>query len=612
LDTTPLANGNHDISVVVDDCVNTNRADVQVNIDNSTDGGTVNGGDDFVDEFGCTNFTTNLSARLISPADSANLSGQANLTVEARATGGQSISRVIYLVDLDLAAESSTAPYNSSLNTTYYTDGAHIITAIAMGENGNCSDYTDENSRSNVLFSNYLGSDDNARPYITNVSIEPTRDTLRIAWQTTMVTNALVEYGTTLSLGARVDSSQQNNDHEITLTGLQPNQLYYLKLSGRTTTGVAAEDYYTSASTNTNINVGDNHGCDQAAVNAYYACYYNNSDLTDMRFAQNENGINYSWSAGQSPDSRISPDTFSIIWQGQFFFDGGEYEFEATVDDGVRIYIDGNRIIDEWRNQNASTFRSISDISRGDHIVTMEYFQDTGTGEANLNWIYLGQNGDNPDSPTTPTSTCDVATNPNCDPNGEYNLMTINDINAFPTDISVDFSFRVSESANSTIYYGTSRSNLVSTINIGFSTDPDAVYRREARGLQPDTTYYYRIESTSNANAQRQAESPILSFTTHYAPNRQDMTASVSWDSTCEGVGRVYFDRFPHTSLAAYASSPYGGVVTAGRSGNRYTAVIVGLSSGVTYHYRHEIEGCAGSITPALNQADKTFTTPVN
>ncbi|OUC07396.1 hypothetical protein RY27_15175, partial [Litorilinea aerophila] len=72
---------------------------------------------------------------------------------------------------------------------------------------------------------------------------------------------------------------------------------------------------------------------------------------------RNDREIDFNWGTG-SPDSRIPSDNFSARWTRRITFEAGRYRFYARADDGVRVYVDDNRIINEWHD------------SRGDELYT--------------------------------------------------------------------------------------------------------------------------------------------------------------------------------------------------------------------------------------------------
>ena len=47
----------------------------------------------------------------------------------------------------------------------------------------------------------------------------------------------------------------------------------------------------------------------------------------------------------------MGADTFSIRFTQQVDLTAGEYTFTTTSDDGVRVKVDGDLVIDKWVNQ---------------------------------------------------------------------------------------------------------------------------------------------------------------------------------------------------------------------------------------------------------------------
>ena len=70
------------------------------------------------------------------------------------------------------------------------------------------------------------------------------------------------------------------------------------------------------------------------------ATYYNSTDLTGA-VAYTEtlpNGININWGTG-SPNASVHNDNFSARFTSVQLFNAGTYEFVASSDDGVRVFI---------------------------------------------------------------------------------------------------------------------------------------------------------------------------------------------------------------------------------------------------------------------------------
>ncbi|MEO0331536.1 MAG: PA14 domain-containing protein, partial [Bacteroidota bacterium] len=83
----------------------------------------------------------------------------------------------------------------------------------------------------------------------------------------------------------------------------------------------------------------------------------------------------------------ISENNFSARWSTRSYFDGGLYDFISRADDGVRVYIDGVKIIDKW---SATAPFSRDDgyvlVPEGEHDVVVEYFEAGGSAALNFTW----------------------------------------------------------------------------------------------------------------------------------------------------------------------------------------------------------------------------------
>src|SRR5439155_1112541 len=115
--------------------------------------------------------------------------------------------------------------------------------------------------------------------------------------------------------------------------------------------------------------------------NGLTATYFDNDDLTGKSISRVDPTVNFDWGAG-SPNGAIAADTFSARWTGQIqstdrrvHFNWGtaapmsgigadtysvrwtgqvmaqkteEYTFYTQSDDGVRVWVNGQKLIDNW------------------------------------------------------------------------------------------------------------------------------------------------------------------------------------------------------------------------------------------------------------------------
>lgn len=134
--------------------------------------------------------------------------------------------------------------------------------------------------------------------------------------------------------------------------------------------------------------------------NSFLGCYYNNNNLTNFVLSRIDNSINFNFGLG-SPDVSIGADTFSTRWEGDFVFEAGNYTFSATGDDGIRLYIDNNLVINKWIDQPPTTYTNTYSMSAGTHRIKFESYDSGGGAVAKLSWVKVV-------SPVTPAPTAPV------------------------------------------------------------------------------------------------------------------------------------------------------------------------------------------------------------
>ncbi len=118
----------------------------------------------------------------------------------------------------------------------------------------------------------------------------------------------------------------------------------------------------------------------------WYVEYFNNPHLQGYPAAiGSEIEINHHWGFN-SPRQGIPADHFSARWSANIEFEQGDYTFIATVDDGVRVWVDGELIIDRWQVQAVKTYTARRFFVGGTHHVQMAYFEKTGEATAQFTW----------------------------------------------------------------------------------------------------------------------------------------------------------------------------------------------------------------------------------
>ncbi len=85
--------------------------------------------------------------------------------------------------------------------------------------------------------------------------------------------------------------------------------------------------------------------------------------------------LNRSW--GGSPAPGVNSDYFATIAHGEFSIQKGDYVLDVTSDDGVRVFLDGKLILDDW-TYHAPKSESISVRLGGKHKIRVEHFELNG------------------------------------------------------------------------------------------------------------------------------------------------------------------------------------------------------------------------------------------
>jgi hypothetical protein len=98
--------------------------------------------------------------------------------------------------------------------------------------------------------------------------------------------------------------------------------------------------------------------------------------------------VQFDW--GQAaPVSKVNFDHFQVRWTGAVQPRFSErYYFELVADDGVRLWVDGQLLIDQWdiRSHQTKMRASIDLIASRKHDLKLEYFDASGKAFVSLYW----------------------------------------------------------------------------------------------------------------------------------------------------------------------------------------------------------------------------------
>lgn len=136
----------------------------------------------------------------------------------------------------------------------------------------------------------------------------------------------------------------------------------------------------------------------EAADANWTARYWNNRNLSgDPVIRREESAIDHDWGGG-GPNDVLIPggDNFSARWTRNVNFAAGSYRFTATMDDGMRVWIDDTQIINSWTDSQEHTVTADVYLNAGDHHIRVEYYEAGGDAVAKLSWAQIGGAGPQP------------------------------------------------------------------------------------------------------------------------------------------------------------------------------------------------------------------------
>ena len=116
--------------------------------------------------------------------------------------------------------------------------------------------------------------------------------------------------------------------------------------------------------------------------------YFRNKDLKGKpAFVKVDSAVDFSWEKAAPAD--IPTDNFSVRWTGKVKAPkSGVYTFATYADDGARLWVDGECIVDDWKPGRASDISGkIRLKAEKEYDIKMEYYEAGAGARAKLKWV---------------------------------------------------------------------------------------------------------------------------------------------------------------------------------------------------------------------------------
>ena len=119
--------------------------------------------------------------------------------------------------------------------------------------------------------------------------------------------------------------------------------------------------------------------------------YFDNINLTGLKVKRIDPTINFEWKADK-PAPEIGADTFSVRWQGWVKPKvSGPHTFFTLSDDGVRLWVNGQLLIDQWTDHAPTEHSGQISLQAGQKVeIKIEFFENAGSATIKLSWSAPG------------------------------------------------------------------------------------------------------------------------------------------------------------------------------------------------------------------------------
>ncbi len=117
------------------------------------------------------------------------------------------------------------------------------------------------------------------------------------------------------------------------------------------------------------------------------ADYYTGTSFGSKVLSRTDATVNFDWGTA-APAANVPADNYSVRWSGQVqpLYDE-TYSFYTTTDDGVRLTVNGVKLIDNWTQHSATENVGTIALKAGTkYTILLEYYEGGGDAVAKLAW----------------------------------------------------------------------------------------------------------------------------------------------------------------------------------------------------------------------------------
>jgi uncharacterized repeat protein (TIGR03806 family) len=152
---------------------------------------------------------------------------------------------------------------------------------------------------------------------------------------------------------------------------------------GAVNSGVASASFVNTAQAGNGVGLLGQYWTNTTAL-----AFTNVAFNTPATLVRTDAVVNFNWSTN-GPDPSIGQTNFTASWTGSVQAQYNEtYTFTTIADDGVRLWVNGQLLVDDWNTHSTLTTNSGSITLNAQQLynIQLDYFQNTGNAVAQLLW----------------------------------------------------------------------------------------------------------------------------------------------------------------------------------------------------------------------------------
>jgi hypothetical protein len=314
--------------------------------------------------------------------------------------------------------------------------------------------------------------------------------------------------------------------------------------------------------------------------------YFSGMNFENFMLTRIDPEIDFNWGDPGGPDPLVGDDNFSCRWTGEVEAGFTEtYTFYGAADDGVRLWVDGQQLVNAWIDQGTTEYSGEIDLIAGNtYSIVMEQYENGGGATAYLRWS----------SASTPKQII---------PQAALSLL-VHAHSPYPTsgtqglNLMSELTWGAGESAGShEVYLGTDADAVANATKASPEYKGSKALGDESLDpglLDFDTTYYWRIDEVNATNPDSPWKGNVWSLWTGDFLVVDDFEAYDDIDPLPGETGNRIFDKW----IDGYGTATNGALV--GNDMPPYAEQTIVNSGAQSMNYSYDLTGKIAEATLTL------------